>query len=351
MIKSYKLIIILSCLLSTFFLLPTNFLFSNEIPDYKIKLGQLFIFNITYNTDDKFIENIISKYKLGGFNFIGSYTDQHQVKYLIEKIKYLTNKNQLPQPFLAVDQEGEISRLKFIKSTPQRLIKSKNSAFSIAYNRGKLIKQLGFNMIFSPVLDFTSNKQDYIYPRTFQQSKAKTIDLASSMIEGYKKAGIISIPKHFPGYVKLNSDPHGKIQENLNLNDLQNSIDVFSKVINKTQPIGLMFAHIKISEFNNQVITRSEEFLNYSKNILNYNGLFITDSIGMKAFIENNKDFGEIALESIKAGYDILILPSNTKFSLEILNYLQSHIDDPEFQKSIDRSFNKIMKIKSENSL
>lgn len=66
----------------------------------------------------------------------------------------------------------------------------------------------------------------------------------------------------------------------------------------------------------------------------------------MKSFIGENVFFEEAALEALISGYDILILPSNRRVSLKILEYLYGNLDNSEFRKAIDRSFEKVIKVK-----
>lgn len=108
-----------------------NFLeFSNKKDyDYATKLGQLLIFNITPETEKSFIKFLIEKYKIGGFNLIGSYIAPEKVQRIITFVKDSSQNISLPPPFIAVDQEGEINRLKFIKSLTQRLLETEAKAF------------------------------------------------------------------------------------------------------------------------------------------------------------------------------------------------------------------------------
>ena len=77
-----------------------------------------------------------------------------------------------------------------------------------------------------------------------------------------------------------------------------------------------------------------------------YYGLLVTDSLGMESF-KLDKSFEEATLESLLAGYDLLILSSNEEVSLKVVDYLSSKLNDQNIQAAIDRSFFKIFTLKN----
>lgn len=130
-----------------------------EKTDYKKKLGSLLIFNVTPQAKEEFLKVIINKYHISNFNLIGQYNNKEEVLRIINIIK---NNSRYRNTLIAVDQEGEINRLLFQKTKPQSEI-NLNNAQKTAYITGIIIKNLNFNVNFSPVLDFTTNTKDYIY--------------------------------------------------------------------------------------------------------------------------------------------------------------------------------------------
>jgi beta-N-acetylhexosaminidase len=320
-----------------------NLNFLKEI-DYKTKLGQILVVNILPNEKPSFIKTLIKDYKIGNFNLIGSYRNEKEVKKIINTIKIEGKKYLNLSPLICVDEEGAISRLIFLNSLPQKELKNPDKAYKEALRRGKELKRLGFNLVFSPVLDYATER-DYIWDRTFQSDKENSILLGISMINGYKDAGIISIPKHFPGYINLEEDPHGNIVSNKSLKIYSNSIEIFKKVIESTNPLGIMFAHVVIDEFGEKPITRSKNFVDFFRKNFNYSGILVTDSVGMRSF-KMNDSFSQSSLEALISGYNLLILPSNKKESLKIIEYLYKNLDREDIKSAIDKSFTKIYIIK-----
>lgn len=313
--------------------------------DYKTKLGQVLMFNIQPDASEEFITKLIRDYKIGNFNLVGTYLKPENVKRIITVIQRESKKYLSYVPLIAVDEEGQISRTVFLKSIPQRDFKTEAEAYKEALRRGRTLKSLGFNTIFSPVLDYTTNKTDYIWARTFQKNQETSLLLAQAMIKGYRDSLIISIPKHFPGYINDNNDPHGTVIDRKTFVDYIESIDIFKQIMAKDGPLGLMFAHLSLKEYGETPITRSKTFVQDFLKDYKYYGLLVTDSLGMKSF-KLDKNFEEATLESLLAGYDLLILSSNEEASLKVVDYLNSKVDDQNIQAAIDRSFFKITVLK-----
>jgi beta-N-acetylhexosaminidase len=313
--------------------------------NYKEKLGQMLMINIWPHDEREKISKLICDYKIGNFNLVGKYKNEKQIKDWINFIKKESKKCLNLPPFIAIDEEGYISRLPFLNSVPQNQLKNEQEAYNEAYRRGKELKNLGFNMVFAPVLDFSENKNDYIWPRTFQKNKETTIKLGKAMIDGFTKANIISIPKHLPGYIDIVSDPHNKILISKKLTDYKDNLEIFKEILNNN-PWGVMMAHVIIEEIDAKPITRSKNFIEYLQKDLSYKGLYITDSLGMVSF-KLTETFEKAALESLLAGYDLLILSSNYKVSFRMIQFLNNNLNNLDVMKNIDKSFIKIYLVKN----
>ena len=327
--KIFKILIFL------LFIFSVNFCFAS-IQD---KVGYLICVSVNKDTPKQDISKLIKEYNVKSFNLVGSWNSEKEVTDFIEYIKKESNNTQL---FIAVDQEGEVNRLKFIQETSQNNVNIIESLF-LAYNRGKTLNKLGFNMVFSPVLDFSSSPSDYIYNRTFQKNKTDSILTGLNMIKGYSLANIYSVPKHFPGYVNCEQDPHGLICQN-NFGVLKKSIDIFKEVLKLFKYDFIMFGHNIIKEFGDKPITKSSKFVDWFRKNINSEQIYVTDSIGMGSYINNETDYSTQALDAVKSGYDIIILPSNLYFSYQALDGLYSNLDDDLVAKNINTSYNKLNK-------
>ncbi|MCS7201072.1 MAG: hypothetical protein NZ822_02920 [Patescibacteria group bacterium] len=297
-------------------------------------LAEILMLNIYPNITTSSLKKIILDYGISNFNLVGRW-NRKRVTEVISFIK----KNINSYPLIAVDEEGYLSRLPFLKSLSQAKMFEESIAEEEARLRAKKLKELGFNMVFSPVLDWTTNSNAYIYKRTFQADLEKTIKLGLAMMNGYSTNSFFAIPKHFPCYKNEVANPHGNSASNYRLEDFNDCLKIFKEVINNTKVVGIMVGHVMV---DNKPITRSKNFVNFIKNDFDFDGLLVTDSVGMKSFFLSD-NIASATKEAILAGYDLIILPSNLSVSFKILDFLQeTYLFEDEFRLAVNEKYHKI---------
>ena len=310
------------------------------------KIGQLLIVGFVDKYLDSHIENMIKNYHIGGVNLLGrNVQDAGQVKKLISDMQNIST---VPL-FIGTDQEGgTVIRFKFLKELASQLkITSSTEAEKIAFNRGKELRGLGVNMNFSPVVDYVSDIDSYLYKRTFGVNEVMTGELANAMIDGYKRGGVVAVAKHFPGYGNVVLDPHRN--ESLLLiksQELEKNLIPFKKVIDNKSTGAIMTAHIVIPEIDSKPATLSFKFLTeILRQKLGFNGVVITDDIEM---VSVEKSVEETAVKAILAGNDMIIDTYTSKNATLIFNRLKKAILDSEIsEERIDQSVVRILKLKS----
>ncbi len=219
--------------------------------------------------------------------------NENQLKKLTNDLREKIDNNIL----IAIDQEGgKIVRIDWeetAKISPT-YISSKNSedfAYQVAYKRGTYLKTLGINMVLAPVADIPSNKNDFIFERSFGIDKETVCKLIKATVKGYKDSGIICVLKHFPGHGKTKVDSHyefpiiNKKVEDLKNDDLLPFIAGIEAGANM-----IMIGHI-INSFIDEKLpaSLSYKYVNLL-NELNFQGVIITDDLSMTGKI--NKGIG-----------------------------------------------------------
>src|SRR3989338_3138660 len=136
------------------------------------RVGQLMIVGFATTVPDEHIQRLIREYGVGGVNLLKrNVTDAEQVRKLTGALQSLTATEGLPPLFIGVDQEGEVNRFRFLaEQTPQKELTGLAHARKVAERRGEELRALGVNMNFSPVLDYVSDTNAYLYDRTFATS-------------------------------------------------------------------------------------------------------------------------------------------------------------------------------------
>lgn len=64
----------------------------------------------------------------------------------------------------------------------------------------------------------------------------------------------------------------------------------------------------------------------------------------MGSYINNDTDYSVQGIETIKSGYDLIILPSNLYFSYQVLDGIHDNLDDELLANNINKSYNKLNK-------
>lgn len=76
--------------------------------------------------------------------------------------------------------------------------------------KSNLLNELGINLNLAPVVDVSTNPDDYIYERTIGEDINITSEYAKTVIKASKDTNVSYTLKHFPGYGS-NLDTHNGI--------------------------------------------------------------------------------------------------------------------------------------------
>lgn len=321
-------------------------------------LGQQLIIGLsghTLTTDEKkfIIENNIGGVVLFGRNL----AEPKQIHALCAEVQAL--RHQLPEKtplFIGIDMEGgRVHRLKapFTQWPPLKLIGDLDAptvAFTFAQRMGVELMAAGINLDFAPCLDvYTNPKNTVIGDRSISTNPLQVEKMASALIRGYIKSGVISCAKHFPGHGDTVIDSHEDLPiENA---DLQRLHDVelipFKKALRSRVDM-VMTSHIQFKNIDPTApVTFSEFFLKKMiRDELKYRGVIVSDDLGMKA-LASHYDTEEIPVKALKAGVDVLLYcnePDSPAIAMESLisATAQGGLDKAE----LDASFRRIIDLK-----
>lgn len=311
------------CLAILLIFSPT--IYSQEIVDQpNVVAGQLLFLGISgKNLNSNNIKKIRTL-KPGGIIFFGSnIRSLKQISKLITNINALYDSMDVPRPFIALDQEGGyVTRIKTNPLLPSPALlgfsENQKSTRDLSYFNSKLLRDLGFNMNFAPVLDIQSeNGNDFLGSRSFSKVPLEVTNHGHRVVEGANEALVISTAKHFPGHGDVDVDSHKKLPvsqkgfKELNSKEIIPYIDLIKQ--NKLPAI--MVGHISFPKIDPVGLPAS-----FSKNIihnflrqkLGFKGLVMTDDIQMQG-AKVSKDPGKRTLLALEAGVDIVMVAWNSK--------------------------------------
>lgn len=175
------------------------------------KIGQMMMVSIPAPALSDGTAAWLASHHVGGVILLGkNVRDRAQTMTLTRDLQARGRAASAPPLLVGVDQEGGIvSRFRFLEEMrPQRELHNADAAYAAAAHRGAELRALGVNVNFSPVLDVAASPDDFIAHRAFRGDAAAVAARGSAMIRGYHDAGIIAVPKHFPGHGGTRTDSH-----------------------------------------------------------------------------------------------------------------------------------------------
>lgn len=202
---------------------------------------------------------------------------------------------------------------------------------------------IGINMPLIPVLDVNLNPDNpIICTRAFSDSTETVSWFGLKYIKVLENAGLISCAKHFPGHGDTSVDSHidlpviKKAARELRAADFL----PFSEAI-KAGVKSIMLAHLTLRALDFMPASLSRRVITgLLRKELGFEGLVLTDALNMHAL----KDFGNVPVECLKAGADILLHPEDPDAAAnEVISAILSEKLD---EKNIDESLARILKAK-----
>ena len=317
------------------------------------KVGQLLMIGIhgtTLNDDAKFMLN---EYRVGGIIlFDRNMESKDQVKTLIADINKAGKSAGLTPLFLGIDQEGgAVARMddKLIKVPPAEEVGKMpvEQASALAKEVGTELKDLGFNINFAPVADL-----GLTYGRSFSTNPDEVVRYAGAVGKSYDEEGLWYSYKHFPGIGKTDVDLHADTsivpvsKEILLSEDTKVFIDLIKQ--SKTNTYTIMVSHAMYPQIDpdNPASLSKAIITDWLRKDIGYNGVVVTDDMDMGA-LAKHYTFGDMAVQSILAGSDILLVCHEYEHMQEAYNGLMKAVKDGRISKErLDESVKRILLMK-----
>lgn len=284
------------------------------------KVGQLLMVHFRGEIANEDAKILIQNVKVGGFiyyNWANALTSTEQVQKLSQSLQQLSQSTHLAIPLLiAVDQEGgRVARLKegfTVVPSNQAISDTHNPYLAEKYAAiiGQELLSVGINMNLAPVVDVNNNPNNpVIGDRSFGASPQIVIEFGAKALEGYRKVGILTTLKHFPGHGDVEVDSHldlplvGKSLEELERLELRPFVELAPAAD------AIMTAHLLVPALDAEhCSTLSKNTLSYLRHTIGFHGVIISDSLVMSGVLKKCQSVDEAAIQALEAGCDILLL-------------------------------------------
>ena len=294
----------------------------------------------------------LSMYDLGGFIFFARDFADETIESMNEKIIALQHQNPINM-FMGVDEEGGIvNRISLYPQyravpfhSPQSLYQEGgfDLVSSDTLEKCNLLRSIGLNMNFAPVVDVPETTDDYIYERSFGTDPELTAQYAQTVVSVMKEEKIASVLKHFPGYGN-NEDTHTgvAIDERSLESFYERDFIPFSAGIEAGADLVLITHTIvkNIDEFTPASLSSAvHEIL---RNDLGFEGVIITDDLFMQGVRDLYSD-EEAAIQAVISGNDLIC---TTNYEVQIPAVIQAVKDGKINEERIDESVLRILNCK-----
>ncbi len=264
--------------------------------------------------------------------------------------------------WIATDQEGGIVAhlsppLPRQPSLGRALSRSKTAeeredvARAFAETQAAGLSELGVNLNFAPVVDLKPDKalrrdrRTHLIRRAISADPDIVTEVAQTYCNTLAGWRVLCTLKHFPGLHGVKADTHIR-QADLNKTRLQleqsDWIPFWS--LTATTPAAMMIGHAKLAAVDEEnPASVSDAVINgLLREEWGYDGLIVTDDLYMGAIRKRSGGMGKAAVDSLRAGADIVLLTHDGDLVYEILYALlkaheRGRLDEQRLARSRSR--------------
>jgi beta-N-acetylhexosaminidase len=315
------------------------------------KLGQLLFINIPGTTLSEDTIALLEQIKPGGVMLMtGNIRDRDQVRQLTQQLQ---EHSTIPL-LIAIDQEGgSVKRIPW-DPTPSAYdlrIASEDEVCRAGWQRALVLKDVGINLNFAPVLDLSASAANYIDRRSLGSDPSQVATRGATYIRCQQLAGVGATAKHFPGHnTSANSHTTLPVIRTTQADWFARDALPFQQAIDH-DVFAVMVGHLVYSEFDPDLpASLSQSDIAVLKDRWQYEGLIITDDLNM---LRQTTDFTDIELitKTFAAGnYLLLNIQSTLEEQVAFKTTLQTLIANGTLNQSelADR-IQQIVQAKEEN--
>jgi len=335
------------------------------------KIGQMFMvrapaeFLNLASPDYIQLRDSIQKYHVGGLLL----TVRYEAPFLYRNPPYeaamftnqLQRESELPLIVAADFERGLAMRLYSTTAFPHAMAFAATGKLEYAETLGRVTAEesraVGVEWNFFPVTDVNSSPANpIINTRAFSADPQEAGAFAAAYIKAARANGLLTTAKHFPGHGDTDTDSHlGLARVNGDRTRLD-SVELvpFRKAI-EAGVDSIMVAHLTVPALEpdpDRIATTSPAVVTtLLRGELGFQGLVVTDAMDMNALTRmyppepGKNNSGRAAVEAVKAGEDMLLLPADLDASF---NALLAAVQSGEIsEERIDLSVRRILRLKA----
>lgn len=194
---------------------------------------------------------------------------------------------------------------------------------------------------YAPVVDVNNNPRNpVINTRSFGENPWKVAEMGAAYMRGMQAAGVFGSAKHFPGHGDTDVDSHKGLPVLLFDRARLDSLELlpFRRLIAEGVAM-VMVGHLSIPALDSTGTPASLSkpiVTGLLRNELGFQGVIITDALGMEGVAAAGDDAALLAYE---AGADILLMPRDTRHTIDALDaaFRRGELDERDLDARVRR--------------
>jgi beta-N-acetylhexosaminidase len=330
------------------------------------KVGQLFLAGFE-GPDAAGAATAIGELRVGGIALVANATTAGEARSLTSALQQLAQANGLPPLLIAVDHEGgPVQRIRVgvtdLGSNWQLgLVQPIERAVLAACSRGAIhgreLADLGIQMNLAPVLDVLDNPQNTVIgERSYSGDPQTVARLGTAYIQGLQAQGVLAVGKHFPGHGSTTEDSHltlPVVRHDRGWLDGHELVPFRAAI--QANVAAIMTAHVSypaIDPVSGRPGSLSPVIVSgLLRGDLGYDGLVITDDMGVMEAVTGRYEPGDAAVKAIQAGSDMLIVVGPIERQRRMAQAIVSEVGTSISPEQLDTSVRRVLRAKQQAGL
>jgi beta-N-acetylhexosaminidase len=311
------------------------------------KIGQLFVIHAAGTVMPGWYSDLLYGLQPGGVIFVApNIGSPDQIRTYISAIH---QSGRYVPPFVAVDQEGgpvarvpgdSVPGAMYLGTLPDEEVER------LSRERARFLKGFGFDVNFAPVADVAYSPYSTMIYRSFGSDPFVIASKVDAVVRGSRSGGVASAAKHFPGHGRTQTDSHGALPRiDLSMSDWFNSDAVPFKAAVDANVEMVMYGHLEFTEWDSAPTSLSRTAVRVLRDDLNYDGLIITDDLGMGALW--NYSPHQLVDRCFEAGIDLILYTSSPVPFGDLVAHVRGRIERGELSEAnIEASARRLLRMK-----
>jgi beta-N-acetylhexosaminidase len=256
-----------------------------------------------------------------------------------------------PPLWISIDHEGQyVNRFEsgattFPAALAQGAAANPSQAAQVASASGSELVFSGVNMVLGPVADvLTDYDNTVISQRSFGGETQLVSQYVAQAVKDYLQAGLTPVLKHFPGHGGTSGDTHYVLATDHS--DLKQLQEVYLPPFESGIQAGVqvvLTSHVAFPNIDSSGLpaTLSPVMIDVLRKTMGFQGVILTDSLGMAAVTNQTRGISQASLMAIEAGVDMLLLTSpdtaQTVFNRLLAGVQNGNLTEERINESVRR--------------